>query len=145
MKKLALLFALGVSVPVLSIAQQAGAQIKFEKEVHDYGTIMQNADGATAFVFTNTGSEPLIISDAKGSCGCTVPEWPKEPIAPGKKSSIKVQYDTNRVGAFQKTVTVTTNGSVEPIVLKIQGTVNAKETAPAAGDGHDHGDPNHKH
>jgi hypothetical protein len=87
----------------------------------------------------------LIISDAKGSCGCTVPEWPKEPIAPGKKSSIKVQYDTNRVGAFQKTVTVTTNGSVEPIVLKIQGTVNAKETAPAAGDGHDHSDPNHKH
>jgi hypothetical protein len=141
MKKLGLLFTLCIIVPAMSIAQQAGAQIKFEKEVHDYGTIVQNADGGTAFVFTNTGTEPLIISDAKGSCGCTVPEWPKEPIAPGKKGSIKVQYDTNRVGAFQKTVTVTTNGSVEPIVLKIQGTVNAKE----GGDGHDHSDPNHKH
>jgi len=143
MKKIGLLFSLCIIIPAMSIAQQAGAKITFEKEVHDYGTIDQNSDGATAFVFTNTGTEPLIISDAKGSCGCTVPEWPKEPIAPGKKSSIKVQYDTNRVGAFQKTVTVTTNGSAEPITLKIQGTVNAKDGGEPHK--HDHSDPNHKH
>jgi hypothetical protein len=123
---------------------QTSAMIKFEKEVHDYGTISQGADGGTEFVFTNTGKEPLVITNATGSCGCTVPEWPKEPLAPGKKASIKVMYDTKRIGNFQKTVTVTSNGSAEPVVLTIKGLVNE---VPGANDhsGHDHSDPNHKH
>jgi hypothetical protein len=123
---------------------QTSAVIKFEKEVHDYGTIKQGADGGTEFVFTNTGKEPLVITNATGSCGCTVPEWPKEPLAPGKKASIKVMYDTKRIGNFQKTVTVTSNGSAEPVVLTIKGLVNE---VPGANDhsGHDHSDPNHKH
>ncbi len=123
---------------------QTGAVIKFDKDVHDYGTIKQGADGGTEFVFTNTGKEPLVITNATGSCGCTVPEWPKEPLAPGKKASIKVMYDTKRIGNFQKTVTVTSNGSAEPVVLTIKGLVNE---VPGANDhsGHDHSDPNHKH
>ncbi|MCB0756766.1 MAG: DUF1573 domain-containing protein, partial [Flavobacteriales bacterium] len=73
--------------------------------------------------------EPLIISKAKGSCGCTVPEWPKEPIAPGAKSAIKVKYDTKRVGPISKSVTITSN-SVDnsTFLLKIKGTVKAVPT-----------------
>lgn len=125
---------------------QSGAVIKFDKETHDYGTIDQGADGGAEFVFTNTGKEPLVISDAKGSCGCTVPEWPKEPLAPGQKASIKVMYDTKRVGNFQKSVTVTSNGSDAPVILTIKGVVNEVEgQGHDHHHGHDHSDPNHKH
>ncbi len=110
-------------------AQVAGPQIEFEKSEHDYGEIEQGGDGKTEFVFTNTGTEPLIISKAKGSCGCTVPTWPKEPIAPGAKSSIEVKYDTKRVGPISKSVTITSN-SVDSgtVLLKIKGSVKAKPT-----------------
>jgi hypothetical protein len=102
------------------------ADMSFEKELHDYGTIDQGANGVFEFKFTNTGKEPLIISEARGSCGCTVPQWPKEPIVPGAKSSIKVSYDTKRVGAFNKTVTITSNAKSGTKVLSIKGVVNAK-------------------
>nr|MDP6908462.1 DUF1573 domain-containing protein [Flavobacteriales bacterium] len=83
----------------------------------------------TEFVFTNSGTEPLIISKAKGSCGCTVPEWPKEPIAPGAKASIKVKYDTKRVGPISKSVTITSNSvDSSTALLKIKGSVKAKPT-----------------
>ena len=68
-----------------------GAEILFDKETHDYGTMQQHANGECVFVFTNTGSEDLVISNAKGSCGCTVPSWPREPIAPGKTGELKVK------------------------------------------------------
>ena len=87
-------------------------EIAFESEVHDYGTIKQGADGTCEFKFKNTGKEPLIISNAKGSCGCTVPTYPKEPIMKGQTGVIKVHYDTKRVGAFTKTV-ITIKGVVE--------------------------------
>lgn len=106
--------------------QVEGPGIKFEKTVHDYGTIEQGADGNCEFVFENNGTEPLILSDVRSSCGCTVPSWPREPIMPGKKSSIKVHYDTNRVGGISKSITVSTNGNPERVVLSIRGTVNAK-------------------
>lgn len=126
MKKAMLLLALTVGSFTLAQAQVAGAKIEFEKLEHDYGTIDQGANGATEFRFTNTGTEPLIISNAKGSCGCTVPEWPKEPIAPGASSSIKVKYDTKRVGPISKTVTITSNAvDNSNTLLKIKGTVNA--------------------
>ena len=110
-------------------AQVAGPQIEFDRIEHDYGTIDQGGDGKTEFVFTNTGTEPLIISKAKGSCGCTVPTWPKEPIAPGAKASIEVKYDTKRVGPISKSVTITSN-SVDnsTALLKIKGTVKAVPT-----------------
>ena len=108
-----------------AVAQtDAGAKIEFTKETHDYGTIKNGADGTCSFEFKNTGNEPLIISMAKGSCGCTVPEWPKEPIAPGAKASIKVKYDTSRAGAINKNVTITSNAVNEPNkIIYIKGTV----------------------
>ncbi len=109
-----------------------GVGMVFENETIDYGTIEQNADGKREFVLTNNGNKPLIISNAVGSCGCTVPTFPKEPIMPGQKAVIGVKYDTNRVGAFTKNVTITSNATVNPSkVLTIKGTVNAPAAKPA--------------
>jgi len=108
-------------------AVQSGAEIKFEQETIDYGTIDQYADGVREFVFTNTGNEPLVISSARGSCGCTVPTYPREPIAPGESGKLKVKYDTKRVGKFTKSVTIQSNAVTEPTkVLRIKGDVIAK-------------------
>ena len=105
-------------------AKVEGAGMVFESEVIDYGTIAHNADGKREFVFTNNGNKPLIITNTQGSCGCTVPTTPKEPIAPGAKGVIGVKYATDRVGAFTKTVTVTSNAAGQPNkVLTIKGTV----------------------
>jgi hypothetical protein len=104
----------------------SGAGMVFVNEVIDYGTIAHNADGKREFVFTNNGTKPLIITNAQGSCGCTVPTSPKEPIAPGAKGVIGVKYATDRVGAFTKTVTITSNAEGQPTkVLTIKGTVLA--------------------
>jgi hypothetical protein len=97
--------------------------ISFAKTVHDYGTIYQNSDGTCQFEFTNTGKEPLILSRPKSSCGCTVPTWPKQPILPGKSDEIKVTYSTRRVGPINKTVTIYSNASNSPVVLRIKGKV----------------------
>jgi hypothetical protein len=105
------------------------AEITFENEVHDYGTIKQGADGGCEFKFKNTGKEPLVISNARGSCGCTVPTWPKEPIMKGQTGVIKVHYDTKRVGAFTKTVTITSNAKSDNKVLTIKGVVEASPDA----------------
>jgi hypothetical protein len=103
-----------------------GAKIEFESETIDYGTIENNADGNREFKFTNTGNAPLVITTAKGSCGCTVPTWPKEAIAPGQSSVIKVHYDTKRTGAFSKSVTLISNAVNTPSkVIHIKGSVNA--------------------
>jgi hypothetical protein len=108
-----------------AVAQvESGPKIEFTKETHDYGTIKYGADGTCTFEFKNTGNAPLIISNAKGSCGCTVPEWPKEPIAPGAKAKITVKYDTKRPGAINKSVTITSNAVNEPTkVIRIKGNV----------------------
>lgn len=101
-----------------------GAGMVFENETIDYGTIAHNADGKREFVFTNNGNKPLIITNTQGSCGCTVPTSPKEPILPGAKAVIGVKYATDRIGAFTKTVTVTSNAEGVPTkVLTIKGTV----------------------
>jgi hypothetical protein len=96
------------------VAQQAialtqGAEISFDKSTHDYGQIEKSANGECVFVFTNTGNQPLKISNAKGSCGCTVPQWPREEIAPGATGEIRVRYDTKRVGVINKSVTIQSN------------------------------------
>ncbi len=95
----------------------------FESTVIDYGNIEYNSDGVRAFTFTNTGNAPIIITQVKGSCGCTVPTKPDGPIMPGETAEIGVKYATNRVGQFTKTVTVTSNASEPSIVLKIKGKV----------------------
>lgn len=110
-----------------------GAGMVFENETIDYGTIAHNADGKREFVFTNNGNKPLIIASTTGSCGCTVPTSPKEPIAPGAKGIIGVKYATDRVGAFTKTVTVTSNAEGQATkVLTIKGTVLPDATPAAA-------------
>jgi len=109
---------------------EKGAKIQFNKETHDYGIIKYNADPYCVFEFKNTGNEPLLITEARGSCGCTVPEWPKEPIAPGATGMLKVTYDTKRVGSFQKSVTITSNAVNDPVkVVNIKGEVLPENTA----------------
>ena len=110
-----------------------GPQANFETMVMDYGEIEQGSEPLRVFNFTNTGNAPLVISNAKGSCGCTVPIWPKKPIAPGESSKIEVRYDTNRVGKFVKKVTLTTNvanADGGKIFLSIKGKVNKKPAEP---------------
>ncbi|MGF1556627.1 DUF1573 domain-containing protein [Paucihalobacter sp.] len=104
-------------------AQDKVAKIEFKTETIDYGTIEKGADGLRTFEFTNTGEAPLIISDVKSSCGCTVPKWTKEPIMPGASGEIQVKYDTNRVNPIRKTVTVISNAVTPTVALKIKGTV----------------------
>jgi len=102
------------------------ADLKMDKMVHDYGNIMQGGNGECEFKFTNSGKEPLVITNCQGSCGCTVPQCPKEPILPGKTGVIKVKYDTQRVGGIYKTVTVNSNSKSGNVVLTIKGNVEAK-------------------
>ncbi len=116
-------FAL-VSQTVAQNAENPNAPvITFEKTTHDYGTVTKGGDGTCEFKFKNNGIEPLILSNVSSSCGCTVPEWPREPILRGKSASIKVKYDTNRLGPINKTVTVMSNAKVVSIQLHIIGNV----------------------
>lgn len=139
MKNLILLIAFVLGCTVAKAQQPAtppnpnSPEISFETETHDFGTIDQGGDGTYEFKFKNTGKEPLIITDAKGSCGCTVPSWPKEPIKPGASSTIKVTYDTKRVGTFNKSVTITSNAKSSIKTIVIKGDVKAtppEETFP---------------
>ena len=109
-----------------------GPVMEFNDIVVDYGTIKQNSEPFRVFNFTNTGTEPLVIKHAKGSCGCTVPTYPKEPILPGESNEVKVRYDTKRIGKFTKTVTLTTNEDAGKRVLTIKGEVLKPEAEPAA-------------
>ena len=142
MKKAILSIGLFVCVAIGANAQETATpnpvnpnapKFKFESEVVDYGTIEHNADGNREFKFTNVGKEPLIISNAVGSCGCTTPQWPKEPIKPGASAVIKVHYATDRVGAFEKTVTLTSNADTPSKVIKIKGVVKPDPTPAADG------------
>ncbi|MBN2486913.1 MAG: DUF1573 domain-containing protein [Bacteroidales bacterium] len=110
----------------------SGPAIQFKSLEHDYGTILQGADGTCEFEFSNVGTEALNLQNVRSSCGCTVPSWPQEPIAPGKSGVIKVKYDTRRVGPISKTITVTSNGSEAPIVLRIKGKVEPETANQAA-------------
>ena len=117
---------------------QCGAEIEFEEIVHDYGDVPYNGNGECEFRFTNTGDAPLVIQKPKSSCGCTVPSWPNTPIPPGGSDVIKVTYRTNRVGNFNKTVTVTSNAiKNSTMVLRITGRVldQPTETLPEKTDG----------
>ena len=121
---LALAFVAVLAAGTANAQIEKGAKIEFNKEVHDYGNIKYGGEPYFTFEFRNTGDEPLIISNARGSCGCTVPEWPKEPIPPGGKGTIRVKYDTNRPGDINKSVTITSNAINEPNkVIRIKGNV----------------------
>lgn len=122
-----LLFSFGV---LQTMAQKAVVpKITFEETTFNFDTIMQNGNGEHVFRFTNTGDAPLLITSAFSSCGCVVPEWPKEPIAPQASGSIKVKYNTSKLGLFTKVIVVKSNDEETPkTVLRINGVVvEAKE------------------
>ena len=116
---------------VCSIAYaSAQAEIKFDKLTHDFGTFPESSPVVTCtFTFTNTGNQPLVINQAVASCGCTVPEYSKDPIQPGAKGTIKVTYNgTGKFpGHFKKSITIRTNGKVEMTRLYVEGTMEEKK------------------
>lgn len=123
------LFSLGMmaQTPVVS-----GPQITIDKEVHNFGNIPYGGNGTCEFKVTNTGTEPLILSKCKGSCGCTVPTCEPNPIAPGGTTNITVKYDTKRAGVIDKSVTINSNAVNEPVmVVRIKGKVEPDPNAPA--------------
>ena len=131
MKKLVFTLFLAV-ISVMAFSQddpsgKKGPVMTFESMTVDYGTIEQNADPLRIAKFTNTGDEPLIITNARGSCGCTVPVWPKEPIMPGESSTIEIRYATNRIGQFSKTVRISTNEENDGHTITVKGKVLKKE------------------
>ena len=123
MKKLIFTAILMVCGIAISMAQKP-AQIKFEKTTHNFGTFSEKNPKVTcSFTFTNEGEQPLVINQAIASCGCTVPEYTKEPVKPGEKGEIKVTYNGagKFPGHFKKSITVRTNGAVEMTRLYIEG------------------------
>jgi hypothetical protein len=134
MKKILSFGILLLAVIIISNAQSSGPQankkektdapeITFENLVYDYGTIKKSSDGTAVFSFTNSGKEPLILSEVKATCGCTTPSWTKDPVMPGKTGEITAVYDTNRMGAFSKTIIINSNATNTPVVLTIKGNV----------------------
>lgn len=101
------------------------SSILFDKLVHDFGTMEKGGDASCVFTFKNVTKKPVTLTNVKTSCGCTAADWPKEPIAKKKKGSIKVKYDSNRVGKFTKTIKVFIEGNENPIQLEIRGTIVA--------------------
>jgi len=122
MKKYSILF-LGLVFSVVAMCQKP--VISFEKKSYDFGKIMENAGKVTyEFEFVNTGKTPLVINKVEASCGCTTPNWTKEPIEEGKKGKITATYNpAGRPGVFTKTVTVFSNAGEEPERLIIKGEV----------------------
>ena len=101
-----------------------GPQITFKEDLHDFGKIQEGVVAEYEFSFTNTGNQPLVLSDVHPSCGCTTPFFSKDPIAPGKSGVIKVAYNSqNRPGPFTKSITVTSNVDGQAKVLFIKGEV----------------------
>lgn len=105
----------------------------FDATEHAFGTIEEGTIAKHDFVFTNTGDAPLIITNAQGSCGCTVPQWPREPIAPGEQGTIHVEFNSNgRQGNQTKQVTLNSNTVPNTKVLKISAQVEPKAAAAVA-------------
>jgi hypothetical protein len=109
---------------IVSITAQTGPIMQFDSDEVNYGEIQKNAESLRTWKFSNIGDEPLVITNAKGSCGCTVPTWPKEPIMPGESAEIEIRYDTKRIGSINKMVTLSTNEkSGETRIIKVKGKI----------------------
>lgn len=118
---------LGDQFPPNSATPPPLTEVKFEKTEHNFGKLKEGNKVSTTFHFTNTGKNPLIISKAVGSCGCTVPRWPKSPVAPGKSGEIEVEFDSaDKSGEQMKTVSVSTNTSTPFTELVIRATIIPK-------------------
>jgi len=121
MKK-AILFAVAfVAFATVSFAQGV---LKFKSEKHDFGKVDQGKPATHSFEFVNTGNQPVVISNAQASCGCTTPDWTKDPILPGKTGFVKATYNAAAVGPFNKSVTVVSNAETPSLVLTLSGEVS---------------------
>jgi hypothetical protein len=109
-----------------------GPVAKYDKTVHEFEDLTQGNPGTATFTLTNDGKEPLIITSAKASCGCTNLNYGKDPILPGKSTSISATYNAAAAGPFVKTITVVTNASDQPVVLQIKGKVIPKPEQPVS-------------
>jgi hypothetical protein len=118
---------LAASVLLFSVAAMAQVKaddvLKVNTEKHDFGKIKQNVPVTYSFELTNTGDKPLVVENSWGSCGCTTPEKPTEPIMPGKTAKLKVQYNAAAMNSFEKDVFIKLAGIEQPKVVKIKGEV----------------------
>jgi len=120
-KRLAILTFFFVLVSLQTFAQ---AEISFDNTNHDFGEVTEGDIATYEFTFTNTGSEPLVLSNVRASCGCTTPFWTRDPVLPGKRGSIKASYNSKgRPGVFNKSITVTSNAATGRAVLFLKGSV----------------------
>lgn len=120
-------------VDVSTVEETGKPVFSFNEESHDFGEIEEGTVAKHDFVFKNTGDAPLIITNAAGSCGCTVPQWPREPIAPGEEGTIHVEFNSQgRTGNQQKQVTLNANTQPNTMVLKISAQVQAAAAAESA-------------
>ena len=103
----------------------AQAQITFDKKVHEFGTVLWKNPVTATFTITNSGDKPLVISNVTTSCGCTVANWTKTPIAPGASGVVSSTFDSKALGRFQKSIGIYSNASERPIYLAIRGEVTA--------------------
>ncbi|OQA97637.1 MAG: hypothetical protein BWY22_01210 [Bacteroidetes bacterium ADurb.Bin217] len=126
MKKIMIIVSLLV-IATVGYSQKKEAEKKpevvFDSLTYNYGVIAKGSSGECSFKFTNKSKTPLILTNVKAGCGCTVPSWPREEIKPKHSGEIKIKYNTNNVGYFTKTVSVYTNKQEEPIILTITGQV----------------------
>lgn len=123
MNKLLFIALLVISSTISAQEKTDKGVFAFESETINYGIIAKNSDGVRSFTFTNIGNEPIIITNVKGSCGCTVATKPSAPILPGESAEIGVKYATNRLGGFSKTITISSNASEVSKVVRIKGNV----------------------
>ena len=130
MKKVFSLFVVLFAITTVAFAQKG--VVKFAKESHDFGKIEQGKPVTFTFEFTNTGTDPVVISNAQPSCGCTTPDWTKSAVLPGQKGYVKATYNAAAMGQFNKTVTVTSNGERPQIFLELRGEVVAPKEAQSA-------------
>lgn len=108
-------------------ASKKGQEIWFEEFLHDYGEILQNSDGSWDFVFKNVGKQAIVINRVRSTCGCTIPEWPREPIEPGSSGQITVKYNTALTGTFLKSIYVYSTAANSPVKLQVKGKVAPAE------------------
>ena len=106
-------------------AQQGPGELTFEFESHDFGEIPQGKPVTVEFKFKNTGAAPVLLGNVKPSCGCTTPEWPREPIAPGETASIKATFNAANAGPFNKAITITSDATEGTKRIFIKGLVVA--------------------
>ncbi|MEZ5070515.1 MAG: DUF1573 domain-containing protein [Bacteroidales bacterium] len=121
-----LLWGAGCTQQGESEAAKSGVELFFEEPVFDYGTIPEDGDGTHTFVCKNLGKEAVVINRVRSTCGCTVPEWPREPLEPGATGEILVKYNTAQTGTFLKSLYVYSTAANTPVKLQIKGKVNSK-------------------